>query len=166
MHWVGEIARRKSWVNPGERLTWVAKPNSRFAVYAVRFPRNYSLRTTSTWKNNNCRILSKSIDEFIRAVEAETAVYRTRNEMRNFAARRCSATRCRKHGTIYVLEWKVLPRAAYSPDLAGPSTIVFFEVFLTPFVGRRYPKMHRWLGSQWTTVILWRWNLFAHLIYI
>lgn len=43
------------------------------------------------WKDNNCRILSKSIDEFIRAVEAETAVYRTRNEMRNFAARRCLA---------------------------------------------------------------------------
>lgn len=46
---------------------------------------------TSIWKDNNCRILSKSIDEFIRAVEAKTAVYRTRNEMRNFAARWCLA---------------------------------------------------------------------------
>lgn len=74
------------------------------------------------------------------AAEVEMVVYRTRNERRNFATRRCSRIIEKKRGTRFLLWDGKCCHARHT--LQAWLTIVFFDA-ATPIVGRKYPKMHR-----------------------
>ena len=123
------IGNKKYWIiwyNIGEPLTSMIKPNLHRKKVLLGYPRNDPLWTAFIWKDN-CRILPKSINEFIWPAKAEMVVDWTRNKTHDFATRQCLII-CYKRNVWYNLCVRM-----GSPATCDILSIIFFGVCNTNY---------------------------------